>query len=497
VTRTLRLTTAHLEQFAEASGDWNPLHTDSEFARETPYGRCIAHGALVVISALGIAEPQRLEKTQSLHVSFKQPVFPDEEYTIEALRSDEDGFELTVSRGGRPAVTVRVSTGETALPATVGSSERRAEMRTVAQSPSVSALAEGGGAIGEAYGCDIDALARLAEELDAGTVPAGLLLWLAAASYVVGMVVPGKQAVFAGARIGRAASARSGALTGRVSTADDRMGLVVLEVALEDERVGAEMTLQAFMRTPVPPPTRASLAEYLPPSDRLAGQNVLAIGASRGLGAALAGGLAEQGATVWAAFANRRDRAEALEEEFGSDSIRPLQLDATDPVWTREALEHVRAAGPLQGLALCAAPPLHEEWVHPQTVDTTLRFITASIAAALVPLAEVVATLDDDGWICIASSAAVEDPPEGWPHYLVAKAALEGLAAYCQRHIAARVLVVRAPRMWTDSVNTPLGRLGAVPKEQIAAAIVDWVLADGAPGASGTLTPEELLRPRA
>ena len=65
-----------------------------------------------------------------------------------------------------------------------------------------------------------------------------------------------------------------------------------------------------------------------------------------------------------------------------------------------------------------------------------------------------------------------------WPHYTIAKAALEGAAAYCERHTSARVLVARAPKMWTDSTNTPLGRLGAVPKEQVAAAIVRWATSD-------------------
>ena len=45
--------------------------------------------------------------------------------------------------------------------------------------------------------------------------------------------------------------------------------------------------------------------------------------------------------------------------------------------------------------------------------------------------------------------------------------------------------------MWTDSMNTPLGRLGAVPKEQIAAAIVRWALVDG-DEAVRTITPEDV-----
>ena len=41
--------------FAGLSGDFNPLHTDAEFGRTTPFGERIAHGMLVVAMATGMA----------------------------------------------------------------------------------------------------------------------------------------------------------------------------------------------------------------------------------------------------------------------------------------------------------------------------------------------------------------------------------------------------------------------------------------------------------
>ena len=40
------VTDALVRQFAEVSGDYNPIHLDDEFAKNTRFGRRIAHGML-------------------------------------------------------------------------------------------------------------------------------------------------------------------------------------------------------------------------------------------------------------------------------------------------------------------------------------------------------------------------------------------------------------------------------------------------------------------
>ena len=49
------VTEADVVTFAGVSGDFNPLHTDASFAAKTPHGERIAHGALVVSIATGMA----------------------------------------------------------------------------------------------------------------------------------------------------------------------------------------------------------------------------------------------------------------------------------------------------------------------------------------------------------------------------------------------------------------------------------------------------------
>ena len=48
------VTEADIVMFAGLSGDYNPLHTDEEFAKATPFGGRIAHGPLIYAIAAGL-----------------------------------------------------------------------------------------------------------------------------------------------------------------------------------------------------------------------------------------------------------------------------------------------------------------------------------------------------------------------------------------------------------------------------------------------------------
>lgn len=47
-THTKTITEADIKQFAEVSGDFNPIHLNEEYARKTFFGGKIAHGVLAI-----------------------------------------------------------------------------------------------------------------------------------------------------------------------------------------------------------------------------------------------------------------------------------------------------------------------------------------------------------------------------------------------------------------------------------------------------------------
>ncbi|GAB6944478.1 MaoC family dehydratase [Vulcanisaeta sp. JCM 14467] len=53
----LTITETHIIQFAGLTGDYNPLHVDDVFARETIFEGRVAHGLLVQALAVGLFAP--------------------------------------------------------------------------------------------------------------------------------------------------------------------------------------------------------------------------------------------------------------------------------------------------------------------------------------------------------------------------------------------------------------------------------------------------------
>lgn len=66
-----------LEEFSDLTGDHHPIHTDPEWASESPFGSRIAHGMLLLSYSVGLApiDPDRVLALRGFdRVVFKRPV---------------------------------------------------------------------------------------------------------------------------------------------------------------------------------------------------------------------------------------------------------------------------------------------------------------------------------------------------------------------------------------------------------------------------------------
>ena len=72
------ITEDDIELFAQVSGERNPLHMDEAFAKQTPFGQRIAHGALTasyISGILGNDLPGPGSIFVGLNMRFRRPVF--------------------------------------------------------------------------------------------------------------------------------------------------------------------------------------------------------------------------------------------------------------------------------------------------------------------------------------------------------------------------------------------------------------------------------------
>lgn len=81
------ITEADVILFAGISGDFNPIHMDEEFAKDTRFGRRIAHGALpfsLIAPVLGMKLPGMGTVVVEISVRFILPTFINDTITATA-----------------------------------------------------------------------------------------------------------------------------------------------------------------------------------------------------------------------------------------------------------------------------------------------------------------------------------------------------------------------------------------------------------------------------
>jgi 3-hydroxybutyryl-CoA dehydratase len=120
-TRGRTITEADVVGFATLTGDLHPQHVDAAWAAESPFGRRIAHGMLVMSYAIGLVplDPERVVALRRVRdVVFKRPVALGDtihvEGSVEELTAldDETGLVACVwqikNQRGRLVVRARV-----------------------------------------------------------------------------------------------------------------------------------------------------------------------------------------------------------------------------------------------------------------------------------------------------------------------------------------------------------------------------------------------------
>lgn len=229
------------------------------------------------------------------------------------------------------------------------------------------------------------------------------------------------------------------------------------------------------------------------------GRRILLTGASRGIAAAIARGLARAGATVvvnWSAAADSTaDCADAIGslvgeiEEFGGHA-ETVEGDLTQPGAARRVADGATAAGPVDGLVLSASVQVHAQFLR-QTETAIARQFQINLTSNIELLQRILPGMADRGFGRVLAIGSVQElaPSPEMPIYAMTKAALknlmENLAVSHARHgVTFNVLspgLVQTDRnafrrvdadAWqrASASANPLGRAGQ-PEEMVAPAL--------------------------
>ena len=476
--------------FSRTSRDSNPLHLSEKYARKTAFGNRVVFGVLAGLACIDKAEVPPHCSVERIAIEFVEPVYLDQEYKIALRIVPEKSVLFRLLDGSRVLLKGDLQLSSDAKKeASFDHLQTELTIREDARVVAEEELEEGL-TVNGMYAVDISGLEELTSRYAGLKEIPDVVSCLAACSYLVGMEVPGQQALFSKVHLdmgnrkwGYEPPVR---FDYSLKSYEAKLNLLrsTCSFEIEGEMIGSA-SIESFFRLHTTTGVTKRISEN--DSDALSGKVAFVSGASRGLGSAISQFLVSEGCTVLLNYLNSEEEAKKIKKDLAeaNGQVILIQGDVSDPTRVAEMKAQIlKDFGKLDILVSNACLPLRPFRLESDTVTRINRYLAQSFALVSVPISSFGELLDKEGgWHVAISSSAVETLPEEWPHYISAKMAVEGLVkTLAKGSKKMSSLIVRPPKLMTDLVNTPLGRRGALSPDIVAEAIVDRLKNDLVPG---------------
>ena len=432
-------------EFARASGDFNPLHLDAQFARRTQMGAPVVHGIHTLLWALESMLRANNFDIRQIRVRFHQPLFLDEAAEVWIGERTEAAIDLDVVAAGTVIAAIRLSSLPGKIPAALAA-EMASEPHKIERPADLpfEQMSDQRGAVAAA--ASEEEIRRLFPALCNAIGPAAVA-GLMATSQIVGMACPGLHSLFAGLDVTcNSASGGMHALGYAVGKVDARFRSMQIDIA------GSGLTgrLDAFARPQ--PPVQADMTAVAASitGKPFAGQRVLIIGGSRGLGEVTAKIVAAGGGHSVITYREGHREAEQVAAQIrqagGTCDIR--QYDVLHPAGLRDigsvdSCYYFATARIFQRKSALFEPGKLRVFLD-YYVDAFFNVCTA------LPKRDAAKTA-----IFYPSTMALDAPTAGIAEYAMAKAAGETLVAQLNAFQPnLKIISRRLPRIATDQTAT-------------------------------------------
>lgn len=434
-------------EFAEISGDWNPMHVDAIAARRTIYGEVVVHGIHALLWALECLAHASSGKRGLLYLKtkFKRQMHLNELISCKLLPPGKKDFKLSLEAKGKVVVQIEGSFSQlcseaAGLPKKIARSDCR-DLKF--------------GEISAASGSlplfiDQDRLGKMFPGV-LSLLSAGQIAELLATTRLVGMECPGRHSIYLGHDLHfHERTKGANELCYEVTRSDGRFSMLWLNVTGPTMRG----TITAFAR---PRPQKQAAIEVVRGvviQDEFIKSRALVIGGSRGLGEITAKIIATGGGDVCITYHQGKEDAERVAEEIRSAGFKCNYVPFNVTTSSESLAAQLGTAWKPNELYYFATPPISleaEGWFSREKFDTYCRFYVNGFSSTL----DTVLRLGAKNLVVFyPSSIFLEQFQEHSTEYCAAKAAGELLCRHLEQLFPpVRVYAPRLKRMTTDQTS--------------------------------------------
>lgn len=434
-------------QFADLSGDVNPLHVDVNEARRLLYGQPVVHGIHGVLWALEQCPNLPIKWTLSnLEVEFLAPIFLNEKVELVCDQDKNRLHKITLKSNGSVVtkLSFQVLRGDQTVLLWSGGEE------SPHQECKVLGFENLGNAKGQLYlSLPSKQYTTMFPRLS-GTAHSYPIATLLASTRLVGMECPGWNSLYNGLRLSfqRDCAGHDSVLNYEVTKRYASMPL--LKIGIAGSHFDGEITCSE-RPAPAVQPSYSDIKEQFG-GTAFDGQKALVVGGGRGLGEVMAKLFAANGGDVVITYAAGKDDAERVAAEIrqGSRTAHAIHLDVLKPFTLCDE-------GVVQNITHCfyfASPRIvleQDKTFNDQAFANYGCYYVEGLERLINGL---VTDRDAELIVYYPSTVFIEEPQKGFAEYTAAKADGEAMGeALMQRHRNIKFTASRLPRMRTDQTT--------------------------------------------